>query len=200
MLPEYFVVGGSALTIYGSGRYVYLTLKGEVQPNRVTAFLWALAPMVAFSAAIDKGVGLRSLMTFMVGFWPLMILIASFMNRRSYWRLKRFDYICGGLSLAGLAAWLVTGEGNLAILFAIAADGLAALPVVYKSYVAPDSEYWLAYGLAAFSGLITLLTIDNWSFANWGFPLYIMVGMGAIAFIIKTRIGEKFKHKKAYNK
>ena len=191
MISDKFVIFAALLNLWGSLGYAYLTIKGRVKPNRVTFSLWALAPLVAFGAQIGKGVGLQSLMTFMVGFGPLLVLIASFMNKKAYWRLKRFDYVCGALSLFGLGLWLITGEGNLAIAFAILADGLAALPTVYKSYIAPQTENWLLYFLAVLSAGITLLTIDKWTFAYWSFPAYILIICIIITALVKFELGKK---------
>lgn len=192
MISSNFVLLALVLNLWGSVGYAYLTLKGKIKPNRVTFFLWALAPLIAFGAEINKDVGIQSLMTFMVGLGPLMVLIASFMNKSTYWKLKKFDYVCGGLSVGGLALWAITGEGNLAIAFAILADGLAALPTVYKSYIAPMTENWLLYFLSALSAAITLLTIDKWTFAYWGFPVYILAICILISALVKFKLGKKF--------
>ena len=37
---------------------------------------------------------------------PLLIFLASFVNRRSYWQLNRFDLSCGALSVAALVVWV----------------------------------------------------------------------------------------------
>lgn len=191
MINENFVILAVLLNIWGSLGYAFLTLKGRVKPNRVTFSLWALAPLVAFGAQLDKGVGLIALMTFMAGFGPLLVLIASFLNKESYWQLTRFDYICGGLSLAGLTLWALTGEGNLAIGLAIMADGLAALPTVVKSYRAPETENYFLYFLSMIGAGITILAVDQWSFAHYGFPIYIFAICAVIASLVKFRLGKK---------
>src|SRR5215204_1996352 len=101
--------------------------------------MWALAPLLAFAIELDAGVGLRSLMTFMVGFGPLLIFAASFAHRGSAWRLTRFDVICGALSFVGLVAWLVTREGRFALVLAIAADFLAGIPTGRKVWRSPET-------------------------------------------------------------
>ena len=68
MLNQNFVILAAALNLYGSASYVIETLKGKTKPNRVTWFIWALAPLIAFAAMASEGVGLSALMTFMVGF------------------------------------------------------------------------------------------------------------------------------------
>lgn len=175
MLDPKFVILGASLNLVGSLSYVVATLRGQTKPNRVTWFLWALAPLIAFSAEINEGVGLQALMTFMVGFGPLMIFLASFVNRQSTWELTKFDFVCGGLSVIGLVLWLIVDNANIAILFSIVADALAGLPTIRKSYKAPHTESIYVFILASVSAVITLLTIDNWTFAHWAFPAYIFV-------------------------
>jgi hypothetical protein len=118
VLDERFVILGAVLSFYGILKYLAGVLRGETKPNRVTWFLWALAPLIAFAAELEKGVGLPALMTFMTGFNPLIIFLASFVNKKAYWQLRRFDYFYGGLALLGIILWRATGEGNLAIFFA----------------------------------------------------------------------------------
>lgn len=76
----------------------------------------------------------------MVGFNPLLIFLASFVNKKAYWEISKLDLSCGALAIAGLVLWLITGTGNLAIFFSILADGIAAIPTVIKSYHKPETE------------------------------------------------------------
>ncbi len=181
MIDDRFVFFAISLNAIGSISYVMATVRGLTRPNRVTWFLWALAPMVAFAAQLDEGVGKQALLTFMVGFGPLLILIASFVNPQSQWKVTRFDLICGGLSLLGLALWLVTREGWVGIALAIAADALAGVPTVRKAWTNPETEHPLVFLLAATSAAITLLTLDTWSFESAAFAVYILVICGLLA-------------------
>lgn len=191
MISEKFVLLAALLNLIGSTSYVVATIRGKTKPNRITFFLWAVAPLIAFSAELGEGVGLPALMTFMVGFGPLMVFIASFVNRKAYWKITKLDWVFGGLSLLGLSLWAITRNGNLAILFSITADGLAAAPTVIKSYKFPDTENHLIYTLGAISAAITMLTIKDWSFAHYGFPAYILLVTSLISFLIISKIGRK---------
>lgn len=189
MLPPAFVLLGVFLNFLGGLEYLVQTIKGGVKPNRVTWFLWILAPMIAFFAELQKGVGIQSLMTFMVGFVPLLVFLASFISKKSEWKLGKFDLFCGALSLIGLVLWYITREGNFAILFSLLADGLAAAPTIVKSYRFPKTEsYWVYLSFAA-SGAITLSTIDIWNFAHYGFPLYIFLLNFTLFTLIKFKVG-----------
>lgn len=191
MLPAEFVILGTIIGSIGTISYIIATIKGRVKPNRVSYLLWAIAPLVAFAAQLSQGVGLQSLLTFSVGFLPLLVFIASFVNKKAEWKLTRFDLICGVLSVLGFMMWAFTRVGNIAILFSIISDGLAAVPTIVKSYKYPQTETiwpWLA---SATSAMITLLTITTWTFEYYAFPLYIFLVCTLIFFLVKTEIGEK---------
>jgi hypothetical protein len=191
MLNINFVFLGAALNLIGSTSYVIDTLKGKTQPNRITWLLWALAPLIAFFAELGQGIGLRSLMTFMVGFGPLMVFTASLINRKAYWHISRLDYVCGALSLLALVLWALTKSSSVAIIFSILSDALAALPTVIKSYREPESENYSVFLFGAISASITLLTINRWSFANYGFPGYILLICLVLFVLIRFKIGNK---------
>ena len=195
MLDEKFVILGALLSFYGGLSYLVDTIKGKNKPNRVTWFLWALAPLIAFSAELEKGVGLTALMTFMAGFNPLMILLASFVNKQSYWQLNKMDYVYGSISVFAIIIWKITGEGNLAILFAILADAFASIPTVIKSYHQPETESTSIYLFAMMNSGIALLTIKDWNFAHYGFPAYIFLLCALVYSLVKFKLGLSLKAK-----
>lgn len=191
MLDAHFVILGAVIGLGGMLSYLRDTVRGVTHPNRVTWLMWAIAPLIAFSAEVQQGVGLRSLMTFVVGFGPLAIFIGSFWNRGSAWRIGPFDVLCGVLSAAGLVAWLATRHGTVAVIASIAADALAATPTLRKSWAAPDTESVSAYATAALNALITVLTIDRFTTAEAAFPLYILVIATVETILITGRFGPR---------
>lgn len=175
MLDPRFVIIGALFNLVGSAAYIRDTFRGKTKPNRVTWLLWGVAPMIAFAGELGEHVGLQSLTTFMAGFCPILVLAASFVNRKAYWALTRLDLACGALSLCALVLWALTRTGNVAIIFSVLADGLAAAPTIIKSYRHPDTESAIAYLSSGTSGVITLLTIRTWTFALVAFPIYLVI-------------------------
>ncbi len=174
MINVNWVYLGSAIGALGTAVYLRDTLRGTTKPNRVTWLLWAVAPLLAAAVELDEGVGLRTLPTFMIGFMPLLVFIASFHNPASVWRIRRIDYACGVMSLVGTVAWLVTRNGVLAISAAIAADFMAGVPTLMKSWTHPETETVHTYLGAVASMVILLLTIEHWTFDVAAFPLFIV--------------------------
>lgn len=179
MVNEHVAYLAAALATAGNIMYALATLRGSTRPNRVTWTLWALAPLIAFAAELNEGVGAPAVMTFAAGFGPLLVLTASFANRNAYWEIGPLDIICGVVSIGALCVWAATRTGDVAILFSIIADALAAYPTIRKAYTNPETEHAGAFALMSASAALTLLTIREWTFAGAGFPLYL-VAVGAV--------------------
>lgn len=191
MLDPHFVILGAVINILGEISYIVHTIQGKTRPNRVTWFLFAFAPLIAFMAELSEGVGIQSLQTFIVGFGPLMIFLASFVNRKSVWQITPFDIICGCISVAALILWLLTNEGVIAVALSIAADGFAAIPTIVKAWKVPESESSLIFLLAAINAAITLLTFDHITFIGVGFATYILLTCILLYVLVHFRAGPR---------
>jgi hypothetical protein len=174
VISENWIYVGTAIGALGTCIYLRDTLRGTTKPNRVTWLLWAVAPLLAAAVELSEGVGLRALPTFMVGFMPLLVFVGSFHNPASVWQVRRIDYACGAMSVVGTITWLVTRNGVLAICAAMAADFLAGVPTLMKSWTHPETETVASYAGAVISMVILLLTIDHWAFDVAAFPVFIV--------------------------
>lgn len=188
MLDVHFVILGAVIGFGGSVAYIRDTLRGVTQPHRVTWLLWAAAPLLAFAVELHSGVGLRSLMTFSIGFGPLLIFLASFRSPNASWAITPLDWACGLLSVAGLAVWLVTRHGTVAIV----ADALAAGPTLRKAWRSPETETAAAYVTGLVNSVITVLTIDRFTTAVAAFPIYIVAIAGVETVLVAGRLGPRW--------
>lgn len=193
MLSKNFIFVGALIGTAGAFAYLWDTIRGRVKPNRVSFLLWSVAPMIAFAAQVKQGVGLESLMTFTSGFLPFLTFAASFVNKKAVWELTRFDVACGLLSVAGLILWLVTKVGNVAIVFSIVADGLAALPTLIKAYKHPETEIAWPWMATCVGIVLTLLTLNELTFANCGFIIYIFIADLMIYCCVQFKPGKRMK-------
>ena len=191
MINPNWVIIGAIIAFLGSVSYVVDTLKGKVKPNRVSWGLWTTSSFIAFAAEVKQGVGIQSLMTFMVGFSPLLVFLASFINKKAYWQLGKFDLICGGFSILGLILWQLTGIGNLAIVFSIFADLSAGIPTLVKAYKYPETENYWEYATAAINAVLTMFTFTCWTLKYYGFPLYIFLYDFIGFMLIKFKFGKR---------
>ena len=181
MIPEYFLYVSAALLFASGISYVVATLRGEAQPNRITWVFWTLAPFVAAAAAYTEGAGLAVIPVAMNGIITLMVLLASFVNKKAYWKSTMFDYVCGVAAFLALSLWYLTSNAMLAIIFSIVTDVCASTPTLFKAYNYPESEDGLAYILAAIAMLIAIFATQQFTFDA--------VAFSVSAFLINTIIG-----------
>ncbi len=189
MIDPRFVFLAVALSAFGGYCYVRDTLRGVTSPNRVTWGLWTIEGILAFVVEVQQHVGLASLMTLMLGLVPFVVLVASFKNPHSVWRIGRFDVSCGLLSVVGLASWMFIHESTIALLSFVAADQVAALPTLRKSWMAPESESFRLFFLGFLNCAITLLTLRHFTTSGVLFPGCVMVMDLSIGTLIATRLG-----------
>ncbi|NTW45773.1 MAG: hypothetical protein HGB18_01805 [Candidatus Moranbacteria bacterium] len=183
----YLVFVGAAINLFGGFAYIRETLAGRTRPNRISWLLWSIAPMIATGAGIAKGVGLAVVPVFMSGFIPFLVFLASFLNRKGFWRLQTSDYACGLFSLLALVLWGITKEPNIAIVFAIASDLLAAVPTIMKSWSHPESESAVAFLTGLLNALTGFAVVESWNFSGLAFPVYLSVVNMTLILVIERR-------------
>lgn len=183
MLPDYCAILGAIIGSLGGFYYVYETLLGKAQPNRITWLLWGLFPLVIFVAQRAQGVERVSWASFVAGLTPLLIVAASFFNRQAYWKSEPRDYYLMAAALLGILLWAITHKPNLALLFALVADVLAGIPTLIKAYRYPQSESWIAYAVSACGFGISFLSVQIYNFENATFVAYLFILNVALAVL-----------------
>jgi energy-converting hydrogenase Eha subunit A len=173
MIPEYFAVIGAVIGSIGGFYYLYETITGKTKPNRVTWLLWWLFPTITFIAQRAQGVKALSWATFVAGFCPFLIVLASFLNEKAYWKTEPRDYYLMVGALLGIILWFLTSNPNIAILFSLIADLLAGLPTLIKAYRHPETESWIAYAISTFGFGLGVLAIPSYTFENYAFIGYL---------------------------
>lgn len=187
MLPEAWAVPGAFIGSLGGLYYLWETLAGKVQPNRVTWLLWGVFPLVIFAAQRAQGVEALSWASFAAGFTPLLVVAASFFNPKAYWRTEPRDLALMAAAVAGIVLWAVTRRPNLGLLFSLLADLLAGLPTLIKAARHPESESGAAYGISALGFGISLLAIQVHSLEQTAFVAYVFLLNAALAVLAARR-------------
>ena len=183
--PQLLVVVSVLLMVWGAYDYLRDTLAGKTKPNRVSWSLWALAPLISLGAAFDADADVwASIRVLVGGIVPAVIFLASFINKNSYWRLGRFDWLCGGLSLAALVFWQLADSPLVAVLLATAANTLATVPTFVKAWNYPDTESRLIFITSFISAILIIPVIPVWTIANSAFQIGLMLTTGALLVAI----------------
>ncbi len=194
MLPEYFAFISTVIASLGALQYFWLTLRGKVQPNRVTYFFWGLFPLIAFFAQLNTEISGVLWITLAMGVLPFTIVGASFLNADAYWEVQKRDYMLALIAVVSMVLWYITSNPILAIVFALVADMFASLPTILKCYTNPYSEDWRPYAINSFGFFIGVLAIQTWTFSEYSFVLYfflVTLFMAALIFVRQRNIKDR---------
>jgi len=192
MLPAYLTLISIPLGLVGTILYIRDMYRGTARPNRVSFFLWSLAPMIGVAIAFGEGARWSLVPVFMAGFSPFVVLLFSFIIKQGYWKLKAFDYLCGIFSVVALVLWLIIDVPILAFVFALVADLFASIPTIVKAWKHPESESAFIYLLPGIGHIVNLFVITNWAITEYGFSIYILVANTILVLgIYQHRIWKK---------
>lgn len=182
---HWLVILSALISLSGNLVYIRDTLAGRTKPNRVSWSLWAAAPIIATVAALSAHAdGWATVRIFISGFTPLLVFAASFLNPNAYWKLGKFDFICGAVAVIGLILWGLADSPRLAILFLAIADGFACIPTLIKAWKHPETETGFAYITSFVAVLIVLPSIPVWNIENSAFQIYLLIANTALLFTV----------------
>ncbi len=188
---HWLVVLSALVSVTGATFYIRDTLRAKSKPNRISWSMWALAPLIGTAAAVSAGADTwATTRIFLAGFIPLLVLIASFANPKSYWKLTIFDFLCGAFSILAIIFWFFANSPLSAVLLTAIGDGAAALPTILKAWKYPETETGVTYIASLISVLLVLPSIPQWNIQNSAFQIYLLVvNTFLILAVYRKRLG-----------
>lgn len=190
-VAHWLVVLSAGVSIAGSVAYIRDTLAGRSKPNLVSWSMWALAPLIGTAAALSIHADLwATVRIFLAGFLPLLVLVTSFFNRQSYWKLGKFDLACGICALGALLVWGFVASPRIAILLAAIGDGFASLPTIRKAWWYPETETGITYIASFVSVILIIPSIPIWNIENSAFQIYLLTANTLLLLsVYRKRLG-----------
>jgi len=144
------------ITIAGSSIYVVSILKGRSKPHRITRFvLFFVLGLNFISELAAHGNTGAKLYAGIIALYGVTFFILSLKHGMGGSTL--FDWICLTIAAGGVIGWQITGNAVLGIYLASAADFVAYLPAIVKTWKHPHTESpWLYIDsmLGAFLSLV----------------------------------------------
>jgi len=182
---HWLVILSASISILGSLAYIKDTIAGKSKPNKVSWLMWSIAPLIGTAAALSAGADIwATTRIFLSGFIPFTILIVSFFNPKSYWKLNKFDFTCGIFSLFAILIWFIADSPIIAILFVAIGDGFACLPTIVKAWKFPETETGVTFILSFIATLLIFPSITVWNIENSAFQIYLLIANAVIVFSI----------------
>jgi hypothetical protein len=163
------------ISLLGFLPYIIGILKKEVIPNRVTWIIWTIVQGILLFSYIKVSGGVNASMwvpvTYVAG--PFIVMLLSFYyGEGGFGRLDITSFI---LSVFSIVLWIITGVPIIALLANMAADALAAVPTIYKTYQRPHTESFLAWGMFLAANTLNLFIVPNINFQTFIFPCYLFL-------------------------
>lgn len=166
----------SFLTSWWLINYLISVIKWEIQVNKVTWFIRAFAPFISILAAfISKWFDIILLSIAANVCISFLIFIASFFNKKNYWKLNKLDYACLILSLLAILLRWISNNPNTAVTFSILADFIAAIPLIIKIYKNPETEKIKPFTILIIANTATLLLAEDLNFIKHWFLIYLII-------------------------
>lgn len=188
----YLIVATSMLNLIGTLYYIAGILKDKVRPNKVSWSIWMVSPLIAALAALSDGAGATQIPGFMSSFLASLVILASFLSKKGFWKVTSLDYLCGFLSVLALIIWYFTKNPIWAIALAILSDLFALMPTLIKSYYHPESESISTYLMGAIAALASFTAITQLKFSFVALPFYYFSFNLITVFIISRKKIIKF--------
>ena len=179
------------LNICGTIPYVRDIFRHKTKPERAMWWVYAVLFSVLFFAQFDSDAGWLLLIT---GSYIISAaLIAILSVKYGYGSFHKRDTISLAIAALGLIGWWITDSALVAIILVIVIDFAGFWLTLVKTWAAPHSETLIAWQLSLVSALLSLLSIQNWSFAVWIYPVYAVLAVGLIVWLImyrRTKVSE----------
>jgi hypothetical protein len=169
-------------------------LHGTTRPNIVSNILWFLIIIIYAFAQISSGASwsLLLIMGDLLGVLSVVIFcIAGYGYKKYSW----VEYSCFILGLAAIVLWQVTSHPIWAICFAAAADFIAGVPVIVKTYRDPWSEHPFPWLIVFVGSILGILSTTIWDVPNLLLPFDILFINGLVALL--AFFGRRLKSKHA---
>lgn len=175
MLPVEFISLAIILRLSSGAQYTWSVITGKSRPNPITWFFWGLTALITFFAQLSEGLTNLAIVSLALAIGPLAVSIIATLRGHLRAHLNKFNFICMTITVIGIILWRITDNADVAIMFSIIADATISLPTLTKGFKDPESEYIIPYFLSIVSMTITLLTITEWSFTAFAFPMYMLL-------------------------
>ncbi len=165
--------------------YIKDIVYGTTRPNVVSYILWTVLLLISILAQISAGASWS--IAFLVGdLIGTSLVTALCLTGYGYGKYGKIEWVCTGLAVLAIVSWKFTNEPVLAIIFAIIADLMAAVPTVVKTYRDPWSEIPTTWFMIACAAILSIASTTIIDFPNLLFPVYLLLvngTTGTVAFL-----------------
>lgn len=162
-------------------------LNHKTHPHVYSWGLWGLLTILLVGLQIKGGAGPATWVTAAAGALCMGVVVLSLKNGNK--DITTSDTITALLSLAAIGFWLIAHQPIVSLLLVIAADMLAFIPTIRKTWYKPYSETLSLYITNALRFSLAIAAIESYTFLSvaWPFVWALCNGLFAIMLIVRRR-------------
>jgi hypothetical protein len=187
VVKDYLAYVAVVLTIGAYIPYYRDILRGKTHPHVYSWSLWAVLTTLLALLQARGGAGAAVWVTVVVGI--LCVGVVGLSLRTGRRDITRTDTVVAALSVLAMATWLVTDTPVIALVLAVAADMLAFVPTIRKSYSKPYSETLSLYVTNVMRFALAFAALQSYTFlsAAWIITWLVANALFSIMLIIRRR-------------
>lgn len=162
------VIVASVLAVIGNISYLRDAFTGKVKPHPYTWFIWSIVSMTTFLGGLAKGAGIGAIPTGIAeGFTVLIFLLSlKYLFQGGAQHIRPVDNYFLAAALLGLIPWVLTKDPTLSVVIMVGIDVVAFIPTLRKTWMHPETERPLLYGMNVGRHILTLLSLGSYNIAT----------------------------------
>src|SRR3989344_6388359 len=129
-------------------------IAGKTHPHIYSWSLWGILTVLLVALQIKGGAGPATWVTASAGLLCIGVVILGMKNGKKI--ITTSDTVVAILSLIAMCFWLIADQPVISMILVIAADGLAFIPTIRKSWLEPFTETLSLYVTNAVRFFLTL--------------------------------------------
>lgn len=165
--------------------YLRDMLRGATRPHRGAWLIWGVLGVVVCESQRAEGATWSLVMSEAQIALNLLVIVLAV--RLGTGGMSASETGLLALAAGGVAGWFVVGEPMVAVACVVAADLVAALMMLPKTWRAPHSETASTFALASLAGALALASVGGLDPRLMLYPLYFCAVNGALALVIRHR-------------
>lgn len=194
-LQVLIVVIASLLAVIGNVSYLRDALTGKVKPHPYTWFIWSIVSMTTFLGGVAKGAGIGAIPTGIAeGFTVLISLLSlRYLFKRGTQHIRPIDNYFLAAALLGLIPWALTKDPTLSVVIMVGIDVVAFIPTLRKTWMHPETERPLLYGMNVGRHILTLLSLGSYNIATTIHSIAMICTNTLMVLFIRLRSAQKIR-------
>jgi hypothetical protein len=173
--------------------YVVATARRSIRPNALAWCGWALLNAIVFASQIASEPSWSAVLPGAGAGGCLAIALVTIRAVRVR-SISRAEVVCGGLGIAAILAWQVTGDPQMALGFAITGFLIMSGPMVVKTTRDPSSEPPALFVVFMLSSALSIVSATRFDFLSLGWPVsFLLFQMTIAAITVRGRSAARFR-------